>query len=122
MLKPLGFSDTKNLPEIVPQWEEEIRSLELSDHETRELTELLIYAVVQRFQKLTLKEVEKMIQLTPIEQTVVGKELMQIARQEEKKETVQNLLSMGLLTPAQISQATGLSIKEVKALKHSKKK
>jgi len=29
---------------------------------------------------------------------------------------------MGLLTPAQISQATGLNIKEVKALKLSKKK
>ena len=125
MLKPLGFSDTKKnrekLPELVPQWEEEIRSLELSEPETRELTELLIYAIVQRFQKLTLKEVEKMIQLTPIEQTVVGQELMQIARQEEKKKTVQNLLSMGLLTPAQISQATGLSIKEVKALRHSGK-
>ncbi len=82
VLKPLGLSDIKKnrekLPELVPQWEEEIRSLELSDNETRELTELLIYAVVQRFQKLTLKEVEKMIQLTPIDQTVVGQELIQM--------------------------------------------
>ena len=60
MLKPLELSDRKKnrekLPKLVPQWEAEIRSLELSEHDTKELTELLIYAVLQRFQKLTLKE------------------------------------------------------------------
>ncbi|QTA93286.1 DUF2887 [Desulfonema magnum] len=82
VLKPLMLSDRKKdrerLPELVPQWEEAIRSLELPEHETNELTELLLYAVVQRFRKLTLKEVEKMIQLTPLDQTVAGQELIQI--------------------------------------------
>ncbi len=86
VLKPLGLSDIKKnrekLPELVPQWEEEVRSLELSEPETRELTELLIYAIAQRFQELTIREVEKMIQLTPIDQTVVGQELIQMGREE----------------------------------------
>ncbi|MDM8550717.1 hypothetical protein QUF72_11590 [Desulfobacterales bacterium HSG2] len=124
VLKPLGLSDIKKnrekLPELVPQWEEEIRSLDLSDHETRELTELLIYAVVQRFQKLTLKEVEKMIQLTPIDQTVVGQELIQMGiekgEREMREKTARNLLSMGKLTAKEISQVTGLKVKEIQAL------
>jgi len=86
VLKPLGLSDIKKnrekLPELVPQWEEEIRSSDLSEPETRELTELLVYAVVQRFQKLTLEEVKKMMQLTPLDQTVAGQELIQMGREE----------------------------------------
>ncbi len=39
---------------------EDVRLLELPEHETNELMELLIYAVLQRFSKLTLKEVKKM--------------------------------------------------------------
>jgi len=82
VLKPLELSDRKEnrekLPELVPQWEAEIRSPEFSEHDTEELTELLVYAILQRFQKLTLKEVEKMMQLTPLDQTVAGKELIQM--------------------------------------------
>ncbi|MDM8522462.1 DUF2887 domain-containing protein [Desulfococcaceae bacterium HSG8] len=127
VLKPLLLSDSKKdrekLPELVPRWEEEVRALELPEHETDELTELLLYAIVQRFRKLTMEEVKKMIQLTPIDQTVVGQELIQIGmdkgEKKTQKKTARSLLSMGLLTPAQISQATGLSIKEVKGLKNS---
>ena len=82
VLKSLVLSDRKKdrekLPELVPQWEEDIRSLELPQDETRELTELLLYAILQRFRKLTLKEVKKMIQLTPLDKTVAGQELIQM--------------------------------------------
>ncbi|MDM8550719.1 DUF2887 domain-containing protein [Desulfobacterales bacterium HSG2] len=126
VLKPLGLSDIKKnrekLPELVPQWDAEICSLELSEHETKELTELLAYAILQRFQKLTLKEVEKMIQLTPLDQNVAVQELMQIAIEEEKRKTARNLLSMGKLTAKEISRVTGLSIKEVRTLLNSGKK
>ncbi len=57
-----------------------------------------------------------MMQLTPIDQTVAGQELMQMAREEEKKNTARNLLSMGKLTAKEISQVTGLKVKEVQAL------
>ena len=127
VLRPLMLSDSRKdrdrLPELAPRWEAAIRSLGLPEHETEELTELLLYAIVQRFRKLTLEEVRKMVQLTPLDKTVAVQELMQIAREETEKRTQEktalNLLSMGLLTPAQIAQATGLSIRDVKALRKS---
>ncbi len=63
-----------------------------------------------------------MIQLTPIDQTVVGQELIQMGREEEKKKTARNLLSMGRLTAKEISRVTGLSIKEVRTFLNSEKK
>ncbi|MGE0085454.1 MAG: hypothetical protein AB7S75_13650 [Desulfococcaceae bacterium] len=66
-----------------------------------------------------------MIQLTPLEKTVAGQELIQIGllqgklegKLEGKTETALNLLKMGLLTDAQIAKATNLSSAEVKKLK-----
>ncbi|MDM8550716.1 hypothetical protein QUF72_11585 [Desulfobacterales bacterium HSG2] len=69
-----------------------------------------------RFPKLALREVGKMMQLTPLDQTVAGQELMQMAREETLKKTARNLLSMGKLTAKEISQVTGLKVKEVQAL------
>jgi len=37
-----------------------------------------------------------------------------------RKETARNLLSMGVLTPKQIAQATGLSMKEIQKLQNKK--
>ena len=37
---------------------------------------LLEYAILQRFPQLTLKEVQKLIQLTPLDKTVAGQELI----------------------------------------------
>ncbi|QTA86407.1 DUF2887 domain-containing protein [Desulfonema magnum] len=134
VLKPLTLSgkkeDQKKLQELVPRWEEEIRSLKLPEHETKELSELLIYTVLQRFPKLTLKEVQKMIQLTPLDQTVAAQELIQIAEKKgekkgekkRSKETARILLSMGKLTVKEISRASGLSVKEVETLRDSQTK
>ena len=127
VLRPLLLSDRKKdreeLPKLVPQWEADIRSAGLPEHETNELTELLLYAIVQRFRKLTLEEVRKMVQLTPLDKTVAGQELILMGREEgqyeTRKETAMNLLTMGKLTVKEISQATGLTLKEVKALKNS---
>jgi DNA-binding transcriptional MerR regulator len=130
VLKPLllsgGKKDRAKLPELVPQWEEEIRSAELPEDEEKEAAELLICAVMERFSDLTLEEVKKMIQLTPLDQTVAGRELIQIGRDqgrtETRKETARNLLSIGKLTAKEIARATGLSLKEVKALLNSGKR
>ena len=40
--------------------------------------EQLEYAVVQRFPSLTLEEIRAMLQLTPLEETVAGKQLIAI--------------------------------------------
>jgi predicted transposase YdaD len=40
------------------------------------LIELLENAILSRFPKMTLKEIQKMIQLTPLDKTVAGQELI----------------------------------------------
>ena len=100
VLKSLVLSDRKKdrekLPELVPQWEEDIRSLELPQDETRELTELLLYAILQRFRKLTLKEVKKMIQLTPLDQTVAGQELIQMGMERGLERGLERGIERGI--------------------------
>ena len=78
ILKPLIVLSKKELVEAVPKWTADIQSLKLPKDKTKILIELLEYAVIQRFPKLTLKEVQAMLQLTPLEQTVAGQELIQI--------------------------------------------
>ena len=121
VLKPLVMKDRKKLPESVRQWDTEIRAMGLPKAKTKILKELLEYAVLQRFSDLTLEEVRKMIQLTPLEKTVAGQELIQIGhlqgKQENKSEITLNLLKMGLLTEEQIAKATNLSLEEVKKLR-----
>ena len=113
VLKPLVFKDRKKLPESVRQWDAEIRAIGLPRAKTEILNELLEYAVLQRFSDLTLEEVRKMIQLTPLEKTVAGQELIQMG----VKNTALNLLKMGILSQEQIVKATGLSAAEVEKLR-----
>lgn len=50
------------------------------------IIELLEFAIWQRLPSLSLKEVQKMIQLTPLEETVAGKELIQMGIQRGRQE------------------------------------
>ena len=67
VLMPLVFPGKANLHGAVREWKQEIRSLELPENKIRDMEDLLIYAVLQRFSKLTREEVEKMTELAPIE-------------------------------------------------------
>lgn len=78
VLKPLVFEDREKLTEAVPKWKAEIDSLKLPEGTNKTLTELLETAILSRFPKLTRKEIEKMIQLTPLDKTVAGQELIQM--------------------------------------------
>ncbi len=117
VLKPLILRDRKKLPESVRQWDAEIRAMGLPQAKTEILNELLEYAVIQRFSDLTLEDGRKMIQLTPLEKTVAGQELIRIGHIQGKTETALNLLKMGLLTEEQIAKAANLSLGEVKKLR-----
>ena len=86
MLKPLTFRHKKKLPEAVPKWKGEIDSLNLSESMNRILIDLLENAILSRFPKLTLEEIKKMIQLTPLDKTVAGQELIQMGRIEGRTE------------------------------------
>ncbi len=78
VLKPLTFSDVKNLPEAVDKWETNIRSLKLSERKIETLIDLLIYAILQRFPEIGREEIDKMLELTPLEETAAVKEIIQI--------------------------------------------
>jgi predicted transposase YdaD len=78
VLKPLVLSEKETLSEAVPQWKAEIDSLKLPESTHKTLIELLENAILSRFPTLTIKEIQKMIQLTPLEKTVAGKELIRM--------------------------------------------
>jgi len=82
VLKPLILEKKKKLPESVPKWKAEIDSLKLSESTEKLLIELLENAIINRFPKITVKEIQNMLHYTPIEKTVVGKELIQIGMNE----------------------------------------
>jgi len=82
VFKPVVLEKKKLLPEAVPKWKNEIDSLKLSESTSKLLIDLLENAILSRFPTLTLKEIQKMIQLTPLDKTVAGQELIQMGRKE----------------------------------------
>ena len=97
------------------------QSLDLSKSESVTVLELLEYAILQRFNKLTLEEVRKMIELTPLEETVAGKELIQLGIDEGKKEGVKEGVKEGLSRGELIGKIL-LAQSILKQRKFSKKK
>jgi hypothetical protein len=92
VLKPLILKNKRQLPELLPQWKSEIESLKLPANKTTLLEELLEYSILQRFPKLTLMEVQQMIQLTPLEKSAAVQQLIRlnvnISKKEAKKEGI----------------------------------
>ncbi|MDM8525777.1 DUF2887 domain-containing protein [Desulfococcaceae bacterium HSG8] len=97
VLKPFGLSGKKKLTEAVREWEADIGSLELPEHKIKELRELLLYAVLQRFSELTRKEIEEMLELTPLDKTVAGQELIQIGIEKGEKKGERKGRKKGIL-------------------------
>jgi predicted transposase YdaD len=88
VLKPLMFKDKEKLGEAAQQWKSEITELHLTKYRENKLLELLEYAVMQRFPDLTLKEVQAMLKLTPLDQTAAGQELLDRGREEGRKKGI----------------------------------
>ena len=65
---------------------ETLERLDSPESEKRHLRELLTYAIVEKFSKLTREEIEKMLKLTPLDETVAGKELIQIGKSQGLQE------------------------------------
>ena len=81
--------------------------------------ELLEYAILQRFPKLTVKEVQTMLQLTPLEKTVAGQELIEIGikRGIHKGELIGKIQLAQRMLNHPISSQKELAQKSMKALK-----
>jgi len=86
VLKPIVLSDKEKLPEAVPKWKTEIDSMKLPESTNKVLIELLENAILSRFPKMTLKELQKMIQLTPLDKTVAGQELIMMGIEQGRTE------------------------------------
>ena len=78
VLEPLVLEDTSELREKAPSWRVALQDLNLVEKDRIFWIELLEYAVIQRFPSLTLQEIRQMLQMTPLEETVAGKELIAI--------------------------------------------
>lgn len=75
VLKPLVLGSTAELAAMAPQWKADLQLLDLPEAKLKVLAELLEYAIVQRFPALTEDEVNTMLQLTPLDETVAGKQI-----------------------------------------------
>jgi predicted transposase YdaD len=95
VLKPLALEDKTDLPEAVDQWKAGIDAMALPEDRKKTLTELLEYAILQRFKTITLEEIRKMIELTPLEETVAVKQLIDQGLQKGMEQGLQKGMAKG---------------------------
>lgn len=86
VLKPLAVSRKEHLVEEIQGWKAEIHALALPHEKIQTLLELLEYVIVYRFPAISRKEVETMLQLTPIEESVIGQELILLGEKKGRQE------------------------------------
>jgi predicted transposase YdaD len=78
VLRPLITEHDEEVRQKAPGWLSDIRHLPDLDQATQErLVGLLVQFIMQKFSQYNRKEIEKMIQLVPLEETVAGQELIQ---------------------------------------------
>ena len=83
--------------EKIPPWKNTRETLDSGESEKRHLIELLLtYAIVEKFSQLTIKEIENMLKLTPLDETFAGKELIQIGKSQGLEEGLEEGLEKGL--------------------------
>ena len=82
VLEPLLLDDRAQLKEKVRDWVNTLNALNLSEEEHIFWVEQLSYAILQRFTKLTSKEIQTMLNLTPWEETTVWQEAEAAGRRD----------------------------------------
>jgi predicted transposase YdaD len=74
-LMPLALKTRAELNEAAPRWRASIQAMNLTESREKHLYELLMQVLVQKFTDLTEQEVIAMLNLTPFEETTVGKQV-----------------------------------------------
>jgi len=97
VLEPLVVETLDELRRRSELWCAVLNDLKLSAEDRTFWLERLEYAVVQRFPSLTLQEIRTMLQLTPLEETVAGKQLIAIGREQGIKQGVEQGMARGEL-------------------------
>ncbi|MFW6240286.1 MAG: DUF2887 domain-containing protein [Thermodesulfobacteriota bacterium] len=96
VLKPLTLRSQAELPKAVGEWKSGIDAMGLPESRRKTLNELLEYAILQRFKTFTLEEIRKMIELTPLEETVAGKQLIQQGMDQGMEKGLEKGLEKGM--------------------------
>lgn len=79
VLRPLLATDVEEVEREGPQWVEAIQQMpQLDAGQHSVLVDLLVKFIMQKFVELPYKELERMLKLTPLEQTRAGQELMEL--------------------------------------------
>ncbi len=96
VLRPLIAKNRIEVEQQSARWVNEIKEAEDDKGVQKRLLDLLAEFIVQKFSRLTREEIDKMLQLTPIEQTVVGQELIMEGIQQGIQQGMQRGLQRGL--------------------------
>ena len=115
VLRPV-IADSEEVQEKAPVWAKNLsrlRGLTYVGAQAR-LQQIFVQFVIQKLTHLSRKEIDRMLGLTPLEQTVAGKELIELGRQEAKRESIIYLLTtrFGPVSPsiqAQINAVTEIA-------------
>ena len=79
VLRPLVAADVAEVEREGPQWVAAIQQMpQLDSGQHSVLVDLLVKFMMQKFVQLPYKELERMLKLTPLEQTRAGQELMEL--------------------------------------------
>ena len=76
VLRPLLARNEAEVREQASEWTQSIYDAELSRATQEQLLSLLAQFIIQKFTRLSSKEISAMLQLTPLNETVAGRELM----------------------------------------------
>jgi predicted transposase YdaD len=116
VLRPLIAQDETEVRKQGPDWTREIRTMPAADQPTQEqLLDLLVQFIVQKFRHLERKEIEKMLQLTPIEETQFYQDVVHeghislLAEQIEQKFGVPVEESTERLAPLEVQELKQLA-------------
>jgi hypothetical protein len=115
VLRPLAARDPDEIRQEAGRWAVEIRNLPTHDEAERErLIDLLILFVVQRFGQMNREELAKMLQLTPIEETTVGRELIEQGIEQGIQQGIEQ--GEALVLERQIARKFGVTRRVVAAM------
>jgi predicted transposase YdaD len=115
VLRPLLAQSEGEVRQAIRGWVQDLRQTPEIDEPSQErLLSLLAQFVMQKFSHLSHKEIENMLQLTPLEETVAGREIIQ----EGQVSLLAQMMSHKFAVPIEevIQQLEPLTIEDLKDL------
>jgi predicted transposase YdaD len=107
VLRPLVVSEANEVRRRASQWAAEIRESKAFTAAAQvRLLDLLTTLIVQRFSNMTREEIDKMLQLTPLEQTRAGQELIEQGIEQGEVNILRRLIARKFGVSEEVVEAT----------------